>query len=492
MLSKHVDTQKLVDEARSSLRDNPHLHAPSYGARYFNEPVPKYTLPKESMPAHVAYQIVHDEMNLDGNPAQNMATFVTTWMEPEAQKLCSETRHKNFIDYDEYPQTQEIHQRCVSMIADLFHAPSAMGTSTVGSSEAFMLAGLAMKFNWRNQRKSKGLATDKPNIVMGHNAQIALVKFAKYFDVEERLVPVTKESHFAMGVQEALKLVDENTIGVVAILGSTFTGYFEPVKELNDALQKLNAEKGWNVPIHVDAASGGFIAPFYHPELEWDFKLPLVKSINVSGHKFGLVYPGLGWCIWRSKDVVPDDLVFHINYLGGNFPSFTLNFSRSSSEVIGQYYNFLRLGFKGYKAIIETCMNNALLLEKCLKQTKYFKVYSNAKQGVPLVAFSLLPETEVSFSEHDLSHKIRERGWIVPAYNLPKNCENINVLRIVVRESHSEDLIESLMRDIVWAFETLREGSHQGDGKEKEKTKSHGKEGKEHEHEHATLYKRTC
>jgi len=322
-----------------------------------------------------------------------------------------------------------------------------------------MLAALAFKFNWRRQRKEKGLSYDKPNIIMGANAQVALEKFAVYFDVEARLVPVTKESHFVMPVEEAVKLVDENTIGVVAILGSTFTGRFENVEELNTALEKLQAEKGWNVPIHVDGASGGFVAPFLFPDLKWDFRLPHVKSINASGHKFGLVYPGVGWCIWRSKEDVPEDLIFHINYLGGNFPSFTLNFSKGSGQVIAQYYNFLRLGRIGYQGIINNCASNALLLDKCLRASKYFLVHSDLTTGVPLVAFSILDEVAktVDFTEYDISHKIRQRGWIVPAYNLPKNCENINVLRIVVREGHSEDLIENLIKDLLWAFETLRD-----------------------------------
>jgi len=467
MLAQHIDSNNLIDEIRrtdgtASSRSDPHMHAPAYGARFFSNPVPKYTMPEESMPAKTAYQIVHDEMLLDGNPSQNMATFVSTWMEPEADKLILESHTKNFVDYDEYPQTQAIHQRCVSMLAELYHAPGsktqAMGTSCVGSSEAFMLAGLALKFKWRKARQAKGLAFDKPNIVFGANAQVCLEKFALYFDVEQRLVPVSKESNYVLNVSEAMKMVDENTIAVVAILGSTFTGHFEPVQELNDALTELNKKTGWDVGIHVDGASGAFVAPFRYPDLVWDFRVPLVRSINVSGHKFGLVYPGVGWVIWRSRDFLPEELVFNIDYLGGQFPTFTLNFSRSASPIISQYYNFLRLGKSGYKSVIDNCANNAIFLTKCLEKSGYFSIISDATKGLPLVAFTLnRSKGELAFSEYDLMHQVRQRGWILPAYKLPKDVDNIHILRIVVREIHSEDMIESLLTDVLWAYETLAE-----------------------------------
>eukprot|EP00026_Physarum_polycephalum_P006405 Phypoly_transcript_06447.p1 GENE.Phypoly_transcript_06447~~Phypoly_transcript_06447.p1 ORF type:complete len:529 (+),score=86.84 Phypoly_transcript_06447:102-1688(+) len=478
MLSSHVDTVTLIKDIRQSVtftnpdaepgsaRDNPHLHAPAYGARFYSDPIPKYELPAESMPAKTAYQLVHDEMLLDGNPSQNMATFVSTWMEPEADKLIMESQTKNFVDYDEYPQTQQIHQRCVSMLADLFHASGtgekAMGTSCVGSSEAFMLAGLALKFRWRNMRKAKGLPYDKPNIVFGTNAQVCLEKFALYFDVEMRQSPVSKESNYCVDPVEAVKLVDENTIAVVAIMGSTFTGHFEPVKKLNAELEKVNAKNGWDVGIHVDGASGAFVAPFQFPEIEWDFRVPLVRSINVSGHKFGLVYPGVGWVIWRSREFLPEDLVFNIDYLGGQFPTFTLNFSRNASPVVSQYYNFLRLGKSGYKNVIGNCCKNAYFLSQCLAKTGYFEIISDVKNGLPLVAFTLKRDNDrFPFSEYDLMHQVRQRGWILPAYKLPPKCQTLHILRIVVREIHSEDMIECLIRDVLWAYETLRDRADQ-------------------------------
>jgi len=484
MLTKHVDGAQLIKQNTTKARTtHPSMHTPAYGARFYREPIPKFKLPKDSMPANVAYQLVHDEMQLDGNTAQNMATFIASWMEPEAKDLITETLGKNMADCDEYPQTQEIHQRCVSMLADLFHAPAgvdehaAFGTSTVGSSEAFMLAALALKFRWRNQRKEKGLPHDKPNIVYGSNSQVALHKFSLYFDVEERLVPVTKESNYVLSVESALKLVDENTIGVVAILGSTFTGHFEPVKELNKALTALNKKNGWDVGIHIDAASGGFVAPFIYPKLEWDFKLPLVRSINVSGHKYGLVYPGVGWVIWRSKEFLPQELVFHINYLGGNYPTFTLNFSRSSSPIIAQYYNFMRLGFNGYKGVMETCQQNAQFLARCLEDTGYFELFSNPQTGLPLVAFGL-QDKDVGFTEHDIMNTLRQKGWVVPAYNLTANVTDVYVLRVVVREGHSEDLLEHLVLDIIWAYETLVDKLQEMREKDAKDGKGKGKKAK--------------
>jgi len=522
MTSGKVDVDDIIERAKKQDigRAGKHVHTPSYGSRYFKESIPKYTFPPASTPAKVAYRLVHDELVLDGNPAQNMASFVTTWMEPEALELISETYNKNLADSDEYPQTQEIHQRCVSMLLDLFHAPnqtdqnsgndgiekhlaekskgeasssrtkkathhknsgkdvesseeehrqngepfpkkyqsSGLGTSTIGSSEAFMLAALALKFNWRNRMRKLGKPCDRPNLVLGHNAQVALEKFCLYFDVEPRFVDVTISSEFVLDVDRALELVDENTIAVVAILGSTYTGMFEDVKYLDTKLRELFHKTGLYVPIHVDAASGGFIAPFLFPALEWDFRLEMVRSINVSGHKYGLVLAGVGWVLFKDKSDLPKELVFHINYLGGDLPTMSLNFSRSASGVVAQYYNFLRLGFQGYKDIVSACQQNACLLQKCLESTGLFAMHSDPKNNLPVVSWSLLDmKDDLTFDEHDLMHRLRQKGWIVPAYSLPPSCAQIFVLRAVVREGHSEDMMEYLFRDILWAYNDLKQ-----------------------------------
>ncbi len=313
--------------------------------------VPRHHLPETELAPDVAYQLIHDELMLDGNARLNLATFVTTWMEPQAQQLMAECLDKNMIDKDEYPQTAEFEMRCVSILANLWNAPDAAeatGCSTTGSSEAAMLGGLALKRLWQERRKAEGKSAEKPNIVMGINVQICWEKFANYWDVEMRLVPM-EGNRFTLSAEEAVKLVDENTIGVVAILGSTFDGAYEPVKEICDALDDLQKRTGLNIPVHVDGASGGFVAPFIDRDLEWDFRLPRVASINVSGHKYGLVYPGVGWIVWRDSKALPEDLIFWVNYLGDNMPTFALNFSRPGAQVVAQYYNFLRLGFEGYR-----------------------------------------------------------------------------------------------------------------------------------------------
>ena len=446
MLAKKVPLHEL-DRPQQQLSS-------AYGTRYMSSPVPKYELPEEEMPAHVAYQLIRDELNLDGNPALNLATFVTTWMEPEADKLMVESLGKNYIDQDEYPQTTEIHNRCVNMLAHLFHAPAdhaSVGTATVGSSEAIHLGGLALKWNWRKRRQEAGLAADKPNLVMGHNVQVVWEKFCRYFDVEPRYVPLTAE-RYVLGVQEALEMVDENTIGVVGVLGSTYTGEYEPIKELNDALIALNGEQGWQVPIHVDAASGGFVAPFVDPNLEWDFRLPLVKSINVSGHKYGLVYPGIGWVIWRDQAELPDDLIFHVNYLGGDMPTFNLNFSKGASQVVAQYYNFLRLGRQGYREIMLCLQENAQYLASAVDEIEHFEILSRPS-GLPLVCVRLRPD--LPYTVFDISAKLRERGWIVPAYTLAPDAQDIAVLRVVVREGLSRDMVEILVDDLRRAVEHL-------------------------------------
>uniref|UniRef100_A0A0D3H165 Glutamate decarboxylase n=1 Tax=Oryza barthii TaxID=65489 RepID=A0A0D3H165_9ORYZ len=415
-----------------------------FASRYVRDPLPRFRMPEQSIPREAAYQIINDELMLDGNPRLNLASFVTTWMEPECDKLIMDSVNKNYVDMDEYPN------RCVNMIAHLFNAPikedeTAIGVGTVGSSEAIMLAGLAFKRKWQNKRKEQGKPCDKPNIVTGANVQVCWEKFARYFEVELKEVKLS-EGYYVMDPVKAVEMVDENTICVAAILGSTLTGEFEDVKLLNNLLTEKNKETGWDVPIHVDAASGGFIAPFLYPELEWDFRLPLVKSINVSGHKYGLVYPGVGWVIWRSKEDLPEELIFHINYLGTDQPTFTLNFSKGSSQIIAQYYQLIRLGFEGYKNIMQNCMENTAILREGIEATGRFEILSK-EAGVPLVAFSL--KDSGRYTVFDISENLRRFGWIVPAYTMPANAEHVAVLRVVIREDFSRSLAERLVSDIV-------------------------------------------
>jgi glutamate decarboxylase len=417
-----------------------------------NEPIPKYSFPEKSVNSGVAYELIRHELNLDGNPALNLASFVTTWMEPQIEHLMSETLNKNYIDQDEYPQTTEIQNRCVNMLAHLFNAHErykCVGTGTVGSSEAIHLAGLALKWNWRKRRTAGGKPSDKPNIVMGENVQVCWEKFARYFEVEPRFVKLT-ENRYVIGVPEAMELVDENTIALVGILGSTYTGEYEPIEQLNNALMDLNEKTGWEVPIHVDAASGGFVAPFTSPELKWDFRLPLVKSINVSGHKYGLVYPGVGWVIWRDESELPEELIFHVNYLGGDQPTFNLNFSRGANQIIAQYYNFLNLGREGYKRVMNSLQERTQVLTKRLEESGRFATLSKLGH-LPVVAFTLRDNSR--YTVFDISDKLRERGWIVPAYTLAPDAENISVLRVVVREDFTEDMSDMLINDIERAVE---------------------------------------
>ncbi|CAI9763506.1 unnamed protein product [Fraxinus pennsylvanica] len=421
----------------------------TFASRYVQTSLPKFKMSENSIPKEAAYQIINDELMLDGNPRLNLASFVTTWMEPECDKLIMASINKNYVDMDEYPVTTELQNRCVNMIAHLFNAPfgdgeTAVGVGTVGSSEAIMLAGLAFKRKWQNKMKAAGKPYDKPNIVTGANVQVCWEKFARYFEVELKEVKL-RDGYYVMDPEKAVEMVDENTICVAAILGSTLNGEFEDVKRLNDLLTEKNKTTGWDTHIHVDAASGGFIAPFLYPELEWDFRLPLVKSINVSGHKYGLVYAGIGWVIWRSKDDLPDELIFHINYLGTDQPTFTLNFSKGSSQVIAQYYQFIRLGHEGYKNIMENCQGNATVLKEGLEKTGRFNIVSKDK-GVPLVAFSLKDSSR--HSEFEVSDLLRRFGWIVPAYTMPPDAQHVTVLRVVIREDFSRTLAERLVGDI--------------------------------------------
>jgi glutamate decarboxylase len=437
----------------------PALVAPTYASRGMTHPVPRFVLPEESMEPRAAYQLIHDELALDANPALNLATFVTTYMDDEAARLMAETANKNAIDWDEYPQTVALQDRCVNMLSRLFGAHEhhdSVGTATVGSSEAIHLAGLAMKFRWRNARRAAGLPCDRPNIVMGGNVQVCWEKFARYFDVEPRYVPLTA-TRFIIGVDEAMALVDENTIGVVGILGSTYTGEYEPIAALDAALTALcekngGAGAGWDVPLHVDAASGGFVAPFLTPELLWDFRLPRVRSINVSGHKYGLVYPGVGWVLWRESSDLPSELIFEVDYLGGSHANFGLNFSRGAAQIVAQYYNLIRLGRQGYTEIMVTLAETARWLATELGLLDGLEIVTGGTD-LPVVCVRLADD--VPFSVFDLADRLRLRGWVVPAYRMAADAQAVAVLRIVVREGLSRDMADCFVADVVATIDHL-------------------------------------
>jgi len=458
MLSGKLD----LDKFRKSEAEHSNVTA-AYGSRYFEKSIPKYEIPEEGMPSQAAYQLIHDELNLDGNPSLNLASFVTTWMEPEADKLILESINKNYVDNDEYPQTEKIQERVVNMLARLFNAPEesqSMGTATIGSSEAIMLGLLAHKWTWRERRKAEGQPYDKPNIVMGADVHTVWEKFALYFDVELKLIPLRKD-FYTITAEDVAEEVDENTIAVGAVVGTTFTGQMDPVKEINEALIDIKKSKGWDIPIHVDGASGGFIVPFLYPDLEWDFRLEQVRSINVSGHKYGLVYPGIGWIVFKDKTDIPEDLVFNINYLGGNMSNYSLNFSKGSSTIIAQYYNFIRLGFKGYRDIMYNMAENAKYLAYKLVETGKFELI-NKNVTFPLVTVKL---KDVDFTVFELSDKLREKGWIVPAYTLPENAEDNAVIRMVIKENFGRDLVEIFLMDIIDACNTLEQAEEEKERK---------------------------
>jgi len=423
--------------------------------------IPQHQIPSHSMPPDIALQLVRDELMLDGNARLNLATFVTTWMEPQAEQLMAECFSKNMIDKDEYPQTAELERRCVNILAHLWHAPTAVGDegtatgcSTTGSSEACMLGGLALLWRWRARGQAAGA---KPNLVMGANVQVCWEKFCRYWQVQPRLVPMEPGRLHLTG-PEAVARCDENTIGVVAVLGSTMDGSYEPVAEIAAALDDYQDRSGLDIPVHVDGASGGFIAPFLAPDLEWDFRLPRVASINTSGHKFGLVYPGVGWIVWRDAAALPDDLIFRVNYLGGEMPTFALNFSRPGGQVAAQYYNFLRLGFEGYRDVQLACQEVARYLAAEIAAMGPFELLSDGTD-LPVLAFRLA-DPAARYTVFDLSERLRQRGWLVPAYTFPENLQGVAVLRIVVRNGFSRDLAGLLVSDLRMQVEALAAAPH--------------------------------
>ena len=419
--------------------------------------VPRNSIPEHGMLPDTALQTVRDELILDGNARLNLATFVTTWMEPQAQQLMAECFDKNMIDKDEYPQTAELERRCVNILANLWHAPPAsaadrrealtgIGCSTTGSSEACMLGGMALLWRWRARRTAVGQPTAAPNLVMGANVQVCWEKFCRYWQVEPRLAPMEPGRLHLTG-SEAAARCDENTIGVVAIMGSTMDGSYEPVLQISQELDKLQAASGHDIPIHVDGASGGFVAPFLHQDLEWDFRVPRVASINASGHKYGLVYPGVGWVVWRDAAALPEDLIFRVNYLGGEMPTFALNFSRPGGQVAAQYYNFLRLGFDGYRAVQQACQDVAKHLSAEIASMGPFVLLTDGSD-LPVFAFRLRDPVAAGYTVFDLSERLRGRGWLVPAYTFPENMQDTAVIRMVVRNGFSTDLANSLLDDL--------------------------------------------
>ncbi|MDQ6778570.1 MAG: glutamate decarboxylase [Actinomycetota bacterium] len=410
--------------------------------------VPVNHLPDDGMGTEAAYDCITAELLLDGAARLNLATFVTTWMPPIAARLMAETADKNMIDKDEYPQTAEIEARCVRILAKLWNSPegaNATGCSTTGSSEAAMLGGMALKWRWRARMRAAGKPTDKPNLVMGANTQVCWEKFCRYWDVEPRQVPMEGD-RYHLSAPAAVARCDENTIGVVAILGSTFDGSYEPVAEIAAALDKLQKERGIDVPIHVDGASGAFVAPFIQPEVVWDFQVPRVQSINASGHKYGLVYPGVGWAIWRDAQALPRDLVFDVNYLGGHMPTFALNFSRPGSEVLAQYFMFASLGREGYRKVIQRCQDVAMHISSQIAEMGPYELLSDGSE-LPVFAFTL-KDSAKNYSVFDVSDRLRQRGWLVPAYTFPENRQDLSVLRIVVRAGMSLDMADLLVTDL--------------------------------------------
>jgi glutamate decarboxylase len=430
---------------------------PIHREEFFGHVMRTDRFPERTIPPEAAYELLHTGLMLDGRETLNLASFVTTWMDPHAEKLIMGSLRKNHIDHEEYPAAQLMEEGCVRMLADLWHAPDvekAVGVGTIGSSEAIMLGLLAHKRRWVNARKAAGLPYDSPNVVFGAETHIVWDKFANYFDVEMRKIPM-RPDRYTCTVDDVASRIDENTIAVGAVLGTTFIGESSPIREINDFLVEHKAKTGQDIPLHVDGASGGFIAPFSNPDEAWDFRLEQVASINASGHKYGLVYPGIGWLVMRNQEMLPEDLVFSVNYLGGAQPTYTFNFSRGSAMIQAQLYQFLRLGRPGYTEIVETMLGNARYLNEQLEDLGRFNIL-NPGLAEPVVTFSLKDDS--SFSVYELSEKLRVDGWIVPAYNLPPDAEDVHLLRVVVRVEMSRQMLEVLVLDIDKACRALDKG----------------------------------
>jgi glutamate decarboxylase len=455
-------------------------------------------IPETGFSAAVTYRHIHEKLQLEGLPHLNVASFVTTWMETEAEQLAYESINKNLVNVAEYAHTESIHQQVVAMTANLFHAeipamnpdsgsaPPMIGTTTVGSSEAVMLALLTHKWNWKHRRGAVRSLKDRPYVVCGTHTHACFAKFGRYFDVEVKWVHLQpgRYSVTAAQVQEILerRIADdpevmttcgftpeeagdrrfgELAIAMCCVVGTTYTGHIDDVAGIN----KVLVDGGWNIPIHVDAASGGFILPFTEDRradapLEWDFRLPKVCSINVSNHKYGLVYPGLGTLVFRNPSILPEDLFVDIDYLSGETRNFSLNFSRASSSVVLQYFNFLRLGKAGYQRVIGGCLDQARDLANAIHRSAtlvpYIEVISQTEY-LPIVAVKLQDQwlADPPFTLHDLAKRLEATGWFAPVYNLPPDNHRIQVMRIVVRAHFSRNLVDALVKDLEIAVQQL-------------------------------------
>ena len=452
-----------VDPSKEELYYDTYTESTSLGS------IPKFKLSESSNDPKTIKDLLLDELLLDGNAKQNLATFCQTDLDDEIHVLMDKCLDKNMIDKDEYPQTAEIENRCVHILADLWNSPDSattLGCSTTGSSEAAMLGGLALKWKWREKRRKEGKSTDKPNIITGP-VQICWHKFARYFDVEIREIPM-EHGRLLMNAEEVLKRADENTIGVVPTFGVTFTLQYEDVKAISDALDQLQKETGLDIPIHVDGASGGFIAPFIQKDIVWDFRLPRVKSINTSGHKFGLSPLGVGWVVWREKEDLPEDLIFNVNYLGGNMPTFALNFSRPGGQIIAQYYNLLRHGREGYTRIQQACLDHGIYIAQEVEKLGLFDLLYDGKSAVPGAAWMLKKDVNPGFNLYDLSDRMRMRGWQIASYSLPTNCEDMVIQRVLIRHGFSHDMAQLMLEDLKRCIEYFKEHpvTHNSDNKE--------------------------
>ena len=457
-MKEQTSTSKILD----SMDEGTKYSTPIFGSEASDVAMPRTQMNDEPVEPRIAYEMIKEYLSIEGNATQNLTTFCQTYMEPMATRIMAEVMEKNAIDKDEYPMTADLENRCVAMIADLWHAnpdEEPMGTSTVGSSEACMLGGVAAWLRWRARRKAAGKPFDKPNLVMSTGFQVVWEKFCQLWQIEMRTVPLTLD-HPTLDIGEALKACDENTICIVPIAGVTWTGLDDDIEGLDKALDAYNAKTGYEIPIHVDAASGGFILPFLHPEKKWDFRLKWVLSISTSGHKYGLVYPGLGWVVWKDKKYLPDEMSFSVNYLGANITQVGLNFSRPAAQILGQYYNFIRLGFEGYKEVQQNSMDIAKYCHEQIGKMPCFRNY--AKEVVnPLFIWMMDPEYDkkAKWTLFDLQAALQQSGWMVPAYTMPKNIDEMIVMRIVVRQGMSRDMADMLLGDIrnaVAEFEKLR------------------------------------
>eukprot|EP00511_Aplanochytrium_stocchinoi_P009187 CAMPEP_0204863496 /NCGR_PEP_ID=MMETSP1348-20121228/3354_1 /ASSEMBLY_ACC=CAM_ASM_000700 /TAXON_ID=215587 /ORGANISM="Aplanochytrium stocchinoi, Strain GSBS06" /LENGTH=570 /DNA_ID=CAMNT_0052013835 /DNA_START=95 /DNA_END=1807 /DNA_ORIENTATION=+ len=497
MLKKSKEIHQQLKNKYTGLKNQ----LPYYASRVCDESLQDDRLVEVGFPARYCLREVEDMHSLDFSQNLNTSSYVNVVAEPEEEEVALMGLKVNLADQTVYPASFRMHNKCVNIVANLWNCPKPKdfdnnggtyaGAGTVGSTEACLLSGLALKFRWRKwyarkyNKSEEEVLSIRPNLVISTLYQAAWEKLFKYFDIIPKFVrPSYKE--MKIDPEKVGALIDEHTMGVVCIMGNHYSGHYDRVDLVDAIVEKVNKEKGLEVGIHVDAASGGFVAPFQEYLPPWDFRLKNVMSISASGHKFGEAVCGTGWLVWRQKERLAEHVAISVSYLGGHADSYTLNFSRPAAGLYSQMYKFFRLGREGYTQITENMMAVAKYIRDEIKGMKgedgvtpLFEILDDGDKGcLPVVAAMLNPDLHLPFDDVDLQYALVQGHWYVSGYAMAfehptqktqlalfhDQVSSKTMFRIVVKSNLTirlaEHLVETFHGAIKYLFEHGEGYSH--------------------------------